>query len=455
MERLFSPCTRLRDRFRSQGFLSPKELQELNLDVSTEDLLSAERAFSFAELYAMLGNLDVVAWMTPHAGVARGDDIVEQSWLKLFKVWSLRRFTFDVDGKGMHVVGTSQEHLSEICDIVLRLLAASVVESVILCSLGDELINAPTLAYLMEQCQSLKVLSLQHLDLDENHCRVLGTYSRPDLKIELRHCRIVGTAAAVLTQILGRNQGPTKLECREIDNSVFADGFRGNSRLKSLTLHPSARNLEVGNRELLAIAGALRENKGLVELELWYGFNVNGKTWSFLCDSLKTHPTLEVLDFSFAFKVATTAPDLITIRTQALVEMLKVNTTIHTIHVDSCFSKQEIYQVSVIPYLETNRLRPRVRAIQKTRLIPYRAKVLGRALLATRTDANSFWMLLSGNGEVAFPSRATTITAAANLSTPTTTSATAAAPSVTVTATRASSTVGTSATANETCHTDC
>jgi hypothetical protein len=29
----------------------------------------------------------------------------------------------------------------------------------------------------------------------------------------------------------------------------------------------------------------------------------------------------------------------------------------------------------------------------------YRAKVLGRALLATRTDVNSFWMLISGNAE--------------------------------------------------------
>jgi hypothetical protein len=40
--------------------------------------------------------------------------------------------------------------------------------------------------------------------------------------------------------------------------------------------------------------------------------------------------------------------------------------------------------------------------------------VLGRALLAARTDANSIWMLLSANPEVAFPSTA------ANLPTPAT-----------------------------------
>jgi hypothetical protein len=36
------------------------------------------------------------------------------------------------------------------------------------------LINVASLAYLMEQCQSLKFVALQDLDMDENHCRVLS-----------------------------------------------------------------------------------------------------------------------------------------------------------------------------------------------------------------------------------------------------------------------------------------
>jgi hypothetical protein len=55
-----------------------------------------------------------------------------------------------------------------------------------------------------------------------------------------------------------------------------------------------------------------------------------------------------------------------------------------------------------VPYLKTNKLRPRLLAIQRTLPIPYRAKVLGRALMSARTNPNSFWMLLSGNTEVAF-----------------------------------------------------
>jgi hypothetical protein len=51
MDRLFSPCTRLHEMLESRGLLErvrryhPEPLQELNLDVSTEELLSAERLY--------------------------------------------------------------------------------------------------------------------------------------------------------------------------------------------------------------------------------------------------------------------------------------------------------------------------------------------------------------------------------------------------------------------------
>jgi hypothetical protein len=66
----------------------------------------------------------------------------------------------------------SPEHLLEISDFVLRLMAVSVVHSIIL----DEqwsypdgaVIKATTLAYLMEQCQSLQVLTLVNKKIYEN-----------------------------------------------------------------------------------------------------------------------------------------------------------------------------------------------------------------------------------------------------------------------------------------------
>jgi hypothetical protein len=163
MERLFLPCTRLFDLLESQGDLSerlrshPEILRELNLDVSTEELLSAERAFTYADLYAMTGNEETVAWMTPHTAVIRTSGIAVHAWSLLEESCGI---CCSVDGEKIVAVALSLEHLLEICDVVLRLLAVSVVHSVIIdewfCP-GGARINAPALSYLMEQCQSLKV----------------------------------------------------------------------------------------------------------------------------------------------------------------------------------------------------------------------------------------------------------------------------------------------------------
>jgi hypothetical protein len=72
MERLFSPCTRCIDVLESQGILERNRgyyefLEERNLDVSIEELLSVESAFTYADVYAMLENEDTRVWLTPHA----------------------------------------------------------------------------------------------------------------------------------------------------------------------------------------------------------------------------------------------------------------------------------------------------------------------------------------------------------------------------------------------------
>jgi hypothetical protein len=294
--------------------------------------------------------------------------------------------------------------LSEIVDAVCRLLVANASEvyHLELRNVGrskEVFFSAPVFASLAEQCQSLKTLTLENITLDEGHCRVLGDFSKPGLEVELKYCRIVGVGAEALAEVLGRNQGPTKLNYCEIDSFVLANGLRGNSRLKSLT-HRITRN-----QDFFPITDALRENKGLVDVDLRQGLWMSDETWDAVYDSLKTHPTLQLL--SLLPILAHIEPPLelaqLKSRIQALVDMLKVNMSIVQIHVADYYSEHELFRGSVLPYLETNRLRTRVRAIQKTRAITYRAKVLGEALLAVRTDANSFWMLLSGNAEVAFP----------------------------------------------------
>jgi hypothetical protein len=148
----------------------------------------------------------------------------------------------------------------------------------------------------MEQCHSLKVLTLEKFTLDEDHCRVLGACSRPDLDLELKTCTLTSAGTSVLVDALGRNQGPTKLYRCVIDNFVLADGLRGNSRLTSYRTPLFCMSGE-DDQNIQAIAGALRENKGLVDLELHYFCTVSHEAWDAVCDFLKTHPTLQVLSF--------------------------------------------------------------------------------------------------------------------------------------------------------------
>jgi hypothetical protein len=133
MERLFSPCTRLHDILESQGRLleavrrhDHELLQELNLNVSTEELLSAERKFIFADLYALVRNRKTVAWLTPHGVLVRNSGKAMCYWEQLDESCYFR---CSADGKDIVVLAHSHEHLLEICDVLLRLLAVRLIST--------------------------------------------------------------------------------------------------------------------------------------------------------------------------------------------------------------------------------------------------------------------------------------------------------------------------------------
>jgi hypothetical protein len=155
MERLFSPCNRLRDQIESEGRHKEyndqddiESLQELNLNISTEELLSAERAFTYVDLYAMLGNGDTVLRLTPHAfSIQRTCGIANTTYISEFVGDDC-----NADGKAICAVAGSSEELLEICDVVLQLLAASAVRTVELSSWrcpGNVSFNATSFAYLI------------------------------------------------------------------------------------------------------------------------------------------------------------------------------------------------------------------------------------------------------------------------------------------------------------------
>jgi hypothetical protein len=413
MERLFSRCTRFLDLL-EDGWDDFGSFRELSLVVSTEELLSDRWEFTYTDFYAMLENYDTIAWLTPQAGVI---------CLSPFNSYTPRddyRFQLSVNGYPIVALARSSAALSEIFDVLRRLLLADVsaVYDLKLCSVGqsrEAFFNAPRFASLVEQCQNLEVLKLEQIVLDEDHIRVLGDFSKPGLEIELSQCRIVGAAATELVQILRRNQG---LECCEIDNFVLADGLRGNTSLKGLTPRISG-SPEIDSREVLAFADALRENKGIVGLDLRYNISVRYEAWNVVCNSLMTHPTLQTLDLHASFPHATMPAAVLKSQIQALADMLKENVTLQRIFLHSRYSEHELFRGTVEPYLKSNRFRPRVCAIQKTRPMALRANVLGQALLSVRTDSNRFWMLLSQNADVVFPSTTAIATPAATLILPT------------------------------------
>jgi hypothetical protein len=77
--------------------------------------------------------------------------------------------------------------------------------------------------------------------------------------------------------------------------------------------------------------------------------------------------------------------------------MMRYNTILHTINLSKDERDEQIYTESILPYLKTNRYRPRVLAVEKTKERPFRERMLGRALASVKTDANLVWMFLSEN----------------------------------------------------------
>jgi hypothetical protein len=111
----------------------------------------------------------------------------------------------------------------------------------------------------VEQCQSLKFLSLNGLEMD--HCRVLGAYSIPGLKTVLNRCKLTSAGTSALAEVLGRNQGPARLDSCGVGNFVLANWSHGSSRLNSLTQHSLSAQISV-TKNALQLRAPSEKTKG-------------------------------------------------------------------------------------------------------------------------------------------------------------------------------------------------
>jgi hypothetical protein len=144
------------------------------------------------------------------------------------------------------------------------------------------------------------------------------------------------------------------IHCR-IDTRRLADALRANNNVTTLAL-----NGRCSDEDRLVLAQALADNVGLVTLNL----NLSWGRITALWQSVARHPKLEKLDLPQCriFRDSPTYAQK-TLRVQAVVDVLRVNTVIHTIGLYRDNFDEEILDSTVYPLLLANMYRPRVGAI--------------------------------------------------------------------------------------------
>jgi hypothetical protein len=131
---------------------------------------------------------------------------------------------------------------------------------------------------------------------------------------------------------------------------------------------------------------------------------ITDELWIALWQSVAHHPKLEKIIFSrygSAWREGNTDAQK-TLRMQAMVAALRINTVLHTIEeLNRAGFDEDILDNTVYPLLLANRYRPRVGTITEVEG-PLRHKLLGRALGSISSNPSLIWMFLSGNANVRF-----------------------------------------------------
>jgi hypothetical protein len=268
--------------------------------------------------------------------------------------------------KYVFVHARSEAHATVASDILLQLLTTCESREV---SLYGDLDCAPfripelAFSHFLAQSRNLVVLSLRYFHLNTSRCRAIDGLTRTDLQIELFRCAPTESGEDILLECIRQNRGPTKLTSCRIDTRRLAGALRGNNSVTTLALYQRYTSDE----ERLILVHALAENEGLVTLDLDL-VPITDEMWIALWQAITRHPKLEKLvlpQYHFStWRDGTTDPQK-TLRMQAMLDALRVNTVLHTIELNRVEFDEEILDSTVYPLLLANRYRPRVGAIAK------------------------------------------------------------------------------------------
>jgi hypothetical protein len=192
------------------------------------------------------------------------------------------------------VFARSHRAFMEICDVVLRLLAASVVHSAILKTTGLAAWMNASFGVSDGALPSLKCLTLEKLSMDESHCRAWHLFeTRSRDRAETLSITGAGASAGGGPGRKGTDEAiSVKLTC--------AYSRMGYAEIVVWKIEQLlSQNFDVGNREFVRCRRP-RRKEGLVSLHLLHGFTMGDRTWDAVCNSLKKHPTLQLLNIRSA-----------------------------------------------------------------------------------------------------------------------------------------------------------
>jgi hypothetical protein len=366
---------------------------ERRLVVAMEALTIARR-FSFSDFYGMLLQhliwLDEWVYLFTHTRASHDIDFDTYRFKAgdeeiILAVHSSRRQDADLWVNRMcHLLGTSIES-------TVSIEAPVSLEEIPTRSFST--ISAVALSLLVETHQNLKAVKLKKLLLIEETCQFIDAASTIGVDFELSYCNVRNAAAAaILLQSVRKNRGPTKMLIgagRGIDPALLLEALHDNTRLKVLRFHI----LEPQDSFASNIQG-LSVNKGITELNVFGRFD--NRQWTLLCRSLESNQTVEILSLGSSVPATddNSKPEMKRFRTQAVLDMMNINTTIHRIDMHHPDRDEQLYGEWILPLMCCNMFRPRLRAIQQAP-VNLQMDLVGKEFVHFENDRDFAFMLLT------------------------------------------------------------
>jgi hypothetical protein len=420
---LFRSSNRYRDLYREVGndnsYILPERISEVELlpHLTLPDIVAATgweefcqfASVSMEDLIAHGARVERVVWMTPSVHIRMDgidDPLIAYRLAFALGTKALIPGTSTYRNRNLylHVAESSDEaEATAICDFLMRLVgAASDLSEVDISGecpprgVATPLSGAGLSLFFQEHQNSLRKVTFYYQKFNGDQCRALATMSRIDVELLMHTCQVT---EAAFVDCLQNSGGPLRLHSCLVDGKIMARGLAGQSRVSSLHLQfDQFLPFDTAPSEIFT---ALANNRSLLELNLQEN-DISNENWMILCHSLQVHPSLLNMNLQNTNRRARNlavsfSDESKKERTRAIADMLAENTVLQSIQLSDVEIEETIYRESILPRLKTNVYRPRVDAVNVKAIedMPFRQKVLCRALLRVRRKPDLVWLFLS------------------------------------------------------------